>query len=114
MGTEIREEFSLILISLDESMGSISISFNSSHDNETIFIFKFSWLHDTCSSSLGSFSINTSSIIDSESNIFNSVTMFGEMSIEFFMAGWVQACFKSKSDFSVRNNVGAVLSISGL
>ena len=89
MSTEIREEFSLILISLDESMGSVSISSNSSHDNETIFIFKFSWLHYSCCTSADGFFINTSGIIDSESNIFNSVTVFGEVGIEFFMAGWV-------------------------
>jgi len=86
---EVRKEESFIVISLNECMSGITISSDSGHDNETIIILKFSWLHYTCRTSADGFFVNTSGIIDSESNIFNSVTMVSEVGIEFFVSGWV-------------------------
>jgi len=89
MNGKVREEVSFIVFSLDECMSSVTISLDCRHDNKTIFIFKFSWLHNTFSTSFDCSFKNTSSIFNSESNIFNSVTMSGEVGIEFIMAGWV-------------------------
>jgi len=89
MNSKVREEMSFIVFSLDECMSSITIGLNCRHDNKTIFIFKFSWFHYAFSASIDCSFVNTSRIFNSESNIFNSVTVFGEVSIEFIMAGWV-------------------------
>jgi len=85
MFDEFWKELSIVLISLDKCMSCVTVCSNGRHDNKTTFIFKFSWFHYTCCTSFGCFFVNTSSIIDCESNIFNSVTMFSEVCIEFFM-----------------------------
>ena len=69
-------------------MSCISISFNRCNNNMSIFILKFNWFSNRNSSSFWSSFVNGCCILNSKSNIPDSISMTSKMATHFICKKW--------------------------
>jgi hypothetical protein len=81
MSSVSREEWAIVIHSLDECVNRLSISKNWGNDDTTMFVFDCFWGAHWLSTSFDSFIVNTSSIIYGKSNISDGISVFYEMLI---------------------------------
>jgi hypothetical protein len=86
---------------LNKSVSGISISLNSGKDDLSSFIFHLCWFHNWLSTPLNSLLEDSSGIINSERNVFDSITMLGMVLIELFMSSRLQRSSEYKWDISI-------------
>ena len=106
-----RQERTGIINSLHEGMNCIPISLDTCNYDRTIVILKSLRCFDTLCSPFDSFIVDTSSIINLESDILYSITVTAIFFWEFFIAR-IQRWDKGEDYLSILNYMRAILSIS--
>ena len=112
MSFEPWEERSVVVFSLNQSVDSVSISLDWSSDDSSVLIFKLNWLLDALSASVDGFLIKSADIVNSESDIFHTISVVFNVLGKLGVA-WVEWWLKSNSDFAISNDVSAEVSVSG-
>ena len=113
VGFVSRKERSLVINTLNESMDCIAVCADGSNNNLTVIIFESSRFSDRGGTAFDSFIVDTSSVINSESDIFNTVTVLCNVLRKF--RGFVcQSRFKSINDLTITNNMNTSVTVAGL
>ena len=113
MSFESWQEESFVINSLDESMNCIAICSNGSNNDWAVLILQCFRSSDTLGSSRDCFIVDPLCIIDKECDVLNSISVLREFLWEISVAR-VQGRDECEDDLSIRDNMGAVISVTGL
>lgn len=80
------EERTIVSFTLDQSVNSITISLDGCSNNHSVFIFQLDGLLHALSTSLNGFLVKSSSIVNSEADILNTISVDFHMFCEFFVS----------------------------
>ena len=83
VGLVAGKESSIVLVSLDESMGRVTVGLNRRADNLAIVIFERVWLSNRFSTPLNGLFIDASCVIYGERDILDSISMLCMVVVEF-------------------------------
>mmetsp|Transcript_30911 Transcript_30911/g.35210 ORF Transcript_30911/g.35210 Transcript_30911/m.35210 type:complete len:224 (-) Transcript_30911:67-738(-) len=106
-----RQEGALVAISLDESVNSVTIGLNGGNNNSAELVSQLFRSRHTLGASGNSLVVDSTSIIDSESNISDTITVSGLMSRHLSVVS--QRGFENEVDVILLNNMGADRSLTG-
>ena len=109
---ETRQEWASIVDSLDKSVNCVSISSDSGHDHRTVLVFQLFWFSDALGSLGDSVFVDSSSIINLEGNIVNSISMLLMMGSELRIS-WVEWRSEGICDISILDDMGASVPVTG-
>ena len=78
-----RKESSVVLVSLHESVSSVSICLNRCADHFALIVFERVGLSDRLGTSFDCFLVDASCVINCKRDIFNTVSVLGMVSVKF-------------------------------
>lgn len=114
MRSKARQERSLVVNSLDESMLSVTIGLHGGNNHSTIFVLQsFWWMHANCASFNG-FVIDADRVVNCECDVFHTIAMSGLVLAHLFanICIHVQWALESIHDFSSSYDVTACVPIA--
>ena len=113
MSSVTREERTLVVNALHESVNSITVGLHGGNENFAIFVFHSDRFTHRFGSTRNSLLVNTFSIIDSESNILDTITMLGVMLRELLVFG-VQGRCETEDNVASTDNMSAEFTLASL
>ena len=108
---EAGKEGASVVDALDEGMDSVAVGLDASNDHGTILVLESLWLSDSSSATFHCLGIDTCSIINCESNIFDTVTVLGVVRAELSVIR-IQRRLEGEGQLVLANNVGAHVTLS--
>jgi|LauGreDrversion4_2_1035121.scaffolds.fasta_scaffold1045706_1 hypothetical protein len=113
MSSKAWQEETSVVNSLDESVNSVSISLDTRDNDSPVLVLKSLRSSYSFGASFDSLLVDSSGIVDCEGHILDSVSVLLKLLGELLIAR-VKRRLESEDNFSISDNMGAVVSAASL
>jgi len=110
---ESGKEGTLVVNALNESVDSVTVGLYGSTKDCTVVVLHFVGLTNGFSATRDGLVVDTSSIVNSESNVLHTVTVLGVVLRELLVVG-LQGGLEGENNIASTDNMGAELTLTSL